>query len=810
MPTKVTTRITYQITNKPISTLKSMDTSRIPDMPMLKRGFPTRSEFLIPLRMSSRNYRTDGGVVPISDEYPETDSNEISTGRMYAMSVVVPICGHATRVGSNDKDDGTVMVCEPVYAHTNINSMGNGIRAVYGGPLKWINMYGGRDINPETPSNRYMIRASNVYRDHGPLCVYTNVAVTEATNHSGGSDFWRSLYPPMELISCHYSPWGVIEDNTLVSLGDVTGSDEMCTIENRRPRDDHDGFLDPYYTPQSKASGRVRLLTAGVTVRVMTTETITMAIRIMSAASHQIGNGFGDWVLRCGGFTTSVSGPDVDRMMNVWRNMNQFNMPTMHVFRSAKVVVISIVSGVLIRPVRLSVVSGKFVMEGPFVDSMCVHHSDTMSYLDTVFPKSGCENEQLVCAVARCVPFSAFATEPRTGLGIGMMPQTLSTHSVKGDATITSLGTNDPVAVTEFMDALSNSNGPECEVMVPGRNVVMAFINTQTNTEDACDVMSEFAEWGSFAWMGTVDYPLPNVCSVGPGTVLSDQPWWKPAFTGIVVRTYVNRNAGMNAVVYLYKRSLEIGDKLVTWHGIKFTVGSLVPYKSMYTLVNTVTGENIKPTMLVSTKTLARGPGGQIREMNVYTNAYKTVTDFRRGGPSRRTGPITISEEFRTRAELPEAYVTMNGNKIEFKDTDGTTRMVKCNYGIARVMQVRHMPVLKQHYPSEVIRSIEVPRGRYRSGTPRMSETELISMMMQNLIRNVSDAVQSSGFSDFTKCSVCHAVPTYCDCPSPKPPTTQAATMYAALKLNEFATKAMLNDEKGNPLTLRFYTTDPS
>jgi hypothetical protein len=42
---------------------------------------------------------------------------------------------------------------------------------------------------------------------------------------------------------------------------------------------------------------------------------------------------------------------------------------------------------------------------------------------------------------------------------------------------------------------------------------------------------------------------------------------------------------------------------------------------------------------------------------------------------------------------------------------------------------------------------------------------------MQNLPKSVSGAVESSGFSDFTKCSVCYAVVSFCDYLLPKPRT---------------------------------------
>ncbi|KAF5531565.1 hypothetical protein FMEXI_12896 [Fusarium mexicanum] len=43
----------------------------------------------------------------------------------------------------------------------------------------------------------------------------------------------------------------------------------------------------------------------------------------------------------------------------------------------------------------------------------------------------------------------------------------------------------------------------------------------------------------------------------------------------------------------------------------------------------------------------------------------------------------------------------MDGKRVEFEDTDGMVRTVKCNSGIAWILQVRLMPVVEQHYPSE-------------------------------------------------------------------------------------------------------------
>lgn len=52
----------------------------------------------------------------------------------------------------------------------------------------------------------------------------------------------------------------------------------------------------------------------------------------------------GGWVLRCMGFTYVVSYPNVLRMVNVWKNMRERDMPTIHVFEKRKLVVVSITS----------------------------------------------------------------------------------------------------------------------------------------------------------------------------------------------------------------------------------------------------------------------------------------------------------------------------------------------------------------------------------------------------------------------------------------------------------------------------------
>ena len=112
-------------------------------------------------------------------------------------------------------------------------------------------------------------------------------------------------------------------------------------------------------------------------------------------------------------------------------------------------------------------------------------------------------------------------------------------------------------------------------------------------------------------------------------------------------------------------------------------------------------------------------------------------------------------DELESDAVLSEAYVLVNGKRITFGDTNGPSKTVKCTYGIYRVLHPRHKPVLQQHYPSDGVYSRHVVRGRYKGGTPRVLETELLLMVMQGLYRSSKECLWSSDLVHVAVCSEC-------------------------------------------------------
>jgi hypothetical protein len=118
------------------------------------REFPRELEFLLPLRMSARRYSEDRGVVTIFNESPETDENQRVSGEMYAMTVRPAFQGHAVYVKPDENSMGFMQVCEPVYDHLYANKMGEAIKIVTEGSLKWINRFKGMDTKPIRPQRR--------------------------------------------------------------------------------------------------------------------------------------------------------------------------------------------------------------------------------------------------------------------------------------------------------------------------------------------------------------------------------------------------------------------------------------------------------------------------------------------------------------------------------------------------------------------------------------------------------------------------------------------------------------------------------
>lgn len=294
----------------------------IPDLPKYSREIPTESEFLLARTAVSS---TCGPV----HKPPDGCEQGLEQGDV--------------------RDDSQVGICGQGHAHQEQRVP----ECVHEGLRARIRVHeAGRD--PRGDRRRHLGRAQvgeHVYavglasepapkpvdkglvgrlREIRPLTVYASIAATEAASHSMDINFWRSLHPPIELVSYKYTDVSLIEDNNLVSMGTEAGDEENWVIENRIPLRDHRRVLQPTV----KGGRRVRLSEASTTIRAKTSRTIQMACTIQSGVEKRVVPGVGHWMLGLQGFTTVITRENLVAMLHVWKHMCEINMPTMHVFES--------------------------------------------------------------------------------------------------------------------------------------------------------------------------------------------------------------------------------------------------------------------------------------------------------------------------------------------------------------------------------------------------------------------------------------------------------------------------------------------
>lgn len=297
-----------------------------------------------------------------------------------------------------------------------------------------------------------------------------------------------------------------------------------------------------------------------------------------------------------------------------------------------------------------------------------------------------------------------------------------------------------------------------------------------------------------------------NVQHVRVGMTLREQWWWKPGIDGVVMDVRMSRMGDPHLIVYVALREIRVGDKIAGSHGVKFTVGEIIPLADMPELINEKTGEKLMPNLLLSTKNLTRGLGGMIREMAAVTNLFESVHSFRTWPGIKPSRVFSFEEQKEVEPHLPTGILTMYGNPLAIKEKDGSTRTIKASYGIMRLLQLRHLSGLKHHYPSTTFLSMTVPKGRYRQGTPRLGEGELMSMMMQSLPCNVRDALNSSDMCSVTLCSASRRIVINCDCQDKNAKPIEVQMRYATALLDVFSTVAMLNTPDRPQIALRYFT----
>ena len=109
---------------------------------------------------------------------------------------------------------------------------------------------------------------------------------------------------------------------------------------------------------------------------------------------------------------------------------------------------------------------------------------------------------------------------------------------------------------------------------------------------------------------------------------LRDEDRWNPGLEGTVLCREATKMGEPYVGVHVSGAGPRVGDKLGASHGIKMTVGKIVPLEKMPSVVDEVTGMAFKSN-IISTKNMRRGISGLIREMSATMSRYTSISGFR-------------------------------------------------------------------------------------------------------------------------------------------------------------------------------------
>ncbi|KAK2591530.1 hypothetical protein QQS21_010780 [Conoideocrella luteorostrata] len=710
-------------------------------MPSMSRTFPKELEYMLPLRHSMRQYKTNMGRVVTSNDSPESDGDGLGEGRMYTMAAFPPIVGHAVIINNY------LSTCESGYIDVVDSEMANTVSKLAVNSLKWLVGSDPNDIYPlPVVGNTMLAKASEVYLKGAPLSLYDNHAVVESTNHSSTNSFWKNLYPALESVECHYGPVGLLHDNSTMSLGVAAGDENDPKIEERVPKKEHGGFLDACYTPSSKAARKIRTLVFSAQKRVKTMRTMEIATEILSVIKYTGRNEQQE-------LGREVRGGLRDDLRQ-GRGRDNREVEELHGTQHAD-------------PARVQGQEG-----GGGIDRAGDRHQTHQ--VEDVQEQGHGHAGVHVRGPVRGHDHRLRVRHHEDGQP--EVPQTqdraravLQRHSLDGDVR----GVDGrPQVEPRGADA-------QAGVVVPdpgeggrydGRNGGDEAVGHHADSRDVDELQHQgqpdnharqergygvhqqdpqhggrlhrvqgVGRVGVLLLVGVHRLPvaqrrgLPQGGDVGQGPVLVGAP----AIDGTIMDVRMSKVGDSIAVIFVGSKELKVGDKLGgTSQGLKFTVGEILPYEEMPGIVEKSTGRIIKPNLLISTKNITRGLGGQLREMTAATSMFDSIESFRTTEIQKTKNPTVLSfeDQKKIKVNLPSGTIVVNGKSLTIKDTDGSMRKIKATYGIMRVMQLRHISALKHHYPSTTFRSITVPRGRYRLGTPRLSEGELMAMIMQRCV----------------------------------------------------------------------------
>lgn len=639
-------------------------------------------------------------------------------------------------------------------------------------------MWAHRDMKIEPIKNEKII---SCYKTT-PIHAFNSISIEEADPLLETDSIWRKLYDTQITFTRHPGLYGTLHDNSLIDVRPYEDDDELgsFSVELRKSKQEWLGFIDCTYTPGSVEAGRIRSLVHMVRYRSMSPYTIQCALDLLECCIPDDPRSE-VWTFFMLGYTKMISERNVRDMIERWLGQYGPNAPSLHVFESKKVVTISISPGCLVRPLSVVDISSNFNPDQhKWIDSVIYHNQTMLQSYGFLYEmnQSPLEYMRTFCHL---VPYILWDEPPRPLLAGSMSTQAICRPRVELFSTIRPKHSIPPIVRTPLIDEYVHNIQKYQHIDIPGVELLTLFCNSKHNYEDSVILSDYVNKYELFAHVSMINHPVPNgIKRMNAGDKITpEDKWWRPAQNATVIKEGFSKTKTRYVSAMMESSYVNVGDKIGTQHGQKFTVSEILPHDKMPLCIDTKSGRKFRPHIIVASSSVHnRITLGQIFEAHI---AMDVIQDL-------NFNPLEISDYVVTSSE---GYEVMNRTEytcnIEVDDMEifhpNGEFKIECDYGICRYWLLAHLSRDKQHYLSHVPRGPTVPRGRLHGSSVRLGEMEIHVMLMNGLINVLAELTQSADMVIVNICVGCRRLALLCDCDELQS-TTEIITRISTVKFD--------------------------
>lgn len=717
------------------------------------------------------------------DEGPETryskSSKEVALPRRFIPVYAYPFGGNG------------MLTCAVIdkERHRTISGFWDSVRDVR---AAWVM----KGMKPEVRNDLKTHNAVARLYAEPPLHFFTSVAEREMEMiDPRHTEFrWDAIYTGSMTVSARDNLMGLIQDNCVVDMRHYETDAEhsvKSSPERRKYMDCWDGFIDRGFTTAGPDAGNVMAMVHGVQIRVLDdvlwSKTRDLLVGLCAPSAPESPR---DWVMYFYGAVKYVSYRQVEAAIDMWRKMTGFRTPSIHVHESSKIVVLAATSGCLMRPLQLrslecanSEVGDVDPDKGLWVDSY-VFNSDTQRKslgLSCARPSDPLEYAR---THAWLFPYFLMDEQPRPMLGSIMASQAIAFGSTSIASTISPVACTAPKVVTPLGNLISQSC-PADKCILPGIDLIVAFINLRGTYEDSVIVSSEIETLESAKATGSVNHPVPNFERrdlTGATITGESHRWWRPSRPGHGVQTGYTNTRDPYVKASISQSGLVPGDKIATSHGQKQTVSAVLSRDQMPTCYDVKRNKTFKPHIIMASSSVSnRMTAGQIYEARAGASVVDVERYLETVGNSTYVTDV-LGLDFRSLEPTTCQFTELGDGDNKALVLDDSGSPCTADYGVIRVWQLGHVARDKQQFSSEVPRGMSAPAGRLSGSSVRVGEMELIALLSKGMIACASEMLDCSDMAVVTLCSACRRLSILCDCKPGCVETMRAELRYSVVR----------------------------